>query len=309
MPHVTFIHGIGNKPPQERLLNRWLRSLAQSDGLDLGTEGVTSSMIYWADVLYPEPSEEAVQESAGDEAAIESSSLVAPDLGVERMNAEEQRWVATLAIKLAVPLAADAVVELMPTPMREHLERVPLPWPVKERLMRLLLRDLHHYLFNAEFSPRPGTTYRVQDEIRNRTLRSLKEAENKKGPHVVVSHSMGTVIMYDCLKRVADVPDVDALMTVGSPLGIDEVQDKLEPGWTRADGFPRKIRNLWINVYDLLDPVTGFDSKIANDYQMAGRKVIKDLNEQNWGAWRHDMTKYLQGEQFRGRLRTLLSLD
>ena len=56
MAHVTFIHGIGNKPAAEALHNIWLRSLASGlDGINLGAEGITSSMVYWADVLYPEP--------------------------------------------------------------------------------------------------------------------------------------------------------------------------------------------------------------------------------------------------------------
>ena len=36
MPHVTFIHGIANKPAHERLLTIWRQSLAMDDGLDLG---------------------------------------------------------------------------------------------------------------------------------------------------------------------------------------------------------------------------------------------------------------------------------
>ena len=54
MTHVTFIHGIGNKPAPDFLLDGWERSLAEDDGIDLGTLGVTSSMVYWADILYPE---------------------------------------------------------------------------------------------------------------------------------------------------------------------------------------------------------------------------------------------------------------
>ena len=77
----------------------------------------------------------------------------------------------------------------------------------------------------------------VQDEIRARMLNALDEGAGEPGPHIVVSHGMGTVIAYDCLKRVARAPVVDGLMTIGSPLGLDEIQDKL----ARVDalnGFP-----------------------------------------------------------------------
>lgn len=310
MPHVTFVHGIANKPAAEKLLDLWRRSLAESDGLDLGSEGVTSSMVYWADVLYPEPLEEGMEESAADESTVEEVSPQSPDLGVEKMDAEEQLWVAELAVKLAVPLAAEEAIEAAPSPVREQLERIPLPWPVKERLMRRLLRDVHHYLFNVGFSPRPGETFQVQDEIRGRMVAALKEGAAKPGPHVVVSHSMGTVIAYDCLKRVGDAPAVDGLMTIGSPLGIDEIQDKLRPQWSRDDGFPHeKVRGRWVNVFDQLDPVAGFDPRFANDYRRGGRRTIEDVNEQSSGRWRHDISKYLAGAQLRARVREMLGLE
>jgi hypothetical protein len=312
MPHVTFIHGIANKPAADPLLDLWRRSLGDNSGLDLGAEGVTSSMVYWADVMYPEPLAEGDQESAGDEAVAEGKTPEAP-LGLDEMDAEEVAWTASLAAKLAVPLAVEAVaaavVEAAPTPVKETLERIPLPWPIKERLMKKLLRDVHHYLFNVDYSPRLGVTFKVQDEIRGRMIRALQEGAKQPGPHVVVSHSMGTVIAYDCLKRVADAPVVAALMTLGSPLGLDEVQDKLRPEWSRDNGFPlEKVRGRWVNIYDRLDPVAGFDPNFANDYRRGGNTVVEDINEQNYGSWRHDLTKYFHGTQLRTKLRELLEL-
>lgn len=309
MPHVTFIHGISNKPPQDRLLDLWVRSLSTSDGVDLGAEGVTSSMVYWADVMYESPLADADQESTTNEATAESVSAEPVTLGVEHMDAAEKAWVASLAAKLAVPLAVDEAIAAAPTPVREVLERIPLPWPVKERVMKKLLRDVHHYLFNVQYSARPGAAFHVQDEIRGRMIRALQDGAARARPHIVVSHSMGTVIAYDCLKRVADAPAVDALMTIGSPLGIDEVQDKLKPEWSRAEGFPaEKVRGGWVNVYDSLDPVAGFDPKLANDYRKGGVNAVDDVNEQNQGAWRHDIGKYLSGTQLRSKLRGLLGL-
>jgi predicted alpha/beta hydrolase family esterase len=313
MGHVTFIHGIANKPPQEQLLDLWNRSLANGDGIDLGAQGITCSMVYWADVLYDNPLAEAVAERATNEAAAEEVSAEPVDLGFDEMDAAERLWVLALAAKLAVPLAVESAGEAVAaavSPGREVLERIPLPWAVKERIMKKLLRDVHHYLFNVESSPRAGVTYRVQDEIRRRMTAALADGAARPGPHVVVSHSMGTVIAYDCLKRIDGVPAVDGLMTIGSPLGVDEVQDKLKPGWSRGDGFPgAKLRGKWVNVYDRLDPVAGLDPKLANDYRQGGRDVVDDLNEQNHGAWRHDVSKYLSGQQLRGKLRQLLGLE
>jgi predicted alpha/beta hydrolase family esterase len=312
MPHVTFIHGIANKPPHDQLLDLWIRSLADSTGLDLGAEGVTSSMVYWADVMYPAPlaADEAEAESAADEAVAEGKEPGSSDLDVEDMDASEAAWTASLAAKLAVPLAVSEVAAAVtPSPVAETLERIPLPGPIKVRLMKKLLRDVHHYLYNVSFSPRPGETFQVQDDIRARMIKALQEGAGKEGPHVVVSHSMGTVIAYDCLKRVAAAPVVDGFLTIGSPLGLDEVQDKLKPEWSRSNGFPfEKVRGRWVNVYDKLDPVAGFDPNFANDYRRDGQSKVEDINEQNYGSWRHDITKYMRGAQLRKALRELLEL-
>jgi predicted alpha/beta hydrolase family esterase len=175
--------------------------------------------------------------------------------------------------------------------------------------MKQFLRDVHHYLFNATFSPRAGVSYQVQDEIRRRTVAVLQSSASKKGPHVIVAHSLGSVIAYDCLKRVRPCPAVTSLMTIGSPLGIDEVQDRLRPEWTREDGYPSEtLESQWITVYDSLDPVTGFDGNIANDFKKAGREVIEVINEENWGAWRHDAGKYLRGPKLRAALSHALDL-
>ena len=56
MPHVTFIHGIANKPPADDLLSIWCRTLAEAaEPMSLSDIGVTSSLVYWADLMYESP--------------------------------------------------------------------------------------------------------------------------------------------------------------------------------------------------------------------------------------------------------------
>lgn len=302
MPHVTFIHGIANKPPADELLEIWRRALADDGGINLSAKGITSSMVYWADVLYAKPAEEEdSHESVGNEAIVE-----ADDEDLEwrsELTGNEKALVEGLVKKLNFDAPSPKGDDFEPEPTDEPgFERIPLPWFIKRRLMKALLRDVHHYLFNVEHSPRPGETFRVQDKIRNLLIEALKrdsEANTGKGPHVLVSHSMGTVISYDCLKRVPDCPKVDALMTIGSPLGIDEVQDKLQPEWSREDGYPNtKVTGKWGNVYDRLDPVA-FDTKLANDFKLKGKEVVLDQRITNNGKWRHSIDKYLRRDELR----------
>ena len=311
MAHVTFIHGIANKPPAEELHEIWLQSLASNDGLDLGAEGITSEMVYWADVLYAEPDSALEGQESSDELADAAIDAAIETEWRKPQNAEEEAWLdrfaETLNFDAAAPEGSDSYEPPVET-MESSFERIPLPWFIKRRFMKIFLRDVHHYLFNATSEPRPGETYEVQTEIRDRFLATLEIGARDPETHLVVSHSMGTVIAYDCLKHL-DCPRVDALMTIGSPLGLDEIQDKLQ-GWTRDTGYPSEnLSGHWANVFDRLDPVAGFDPILANDYRQAGDEVVRDINEQNYGKWRHNISKYLGEPKLRAELVRLLGIE
>jgi hypothetical protein len=311
MPHVTFIHGIANKPPADDLLRIWRDALAEAaDPLPLGDRGVSSSMVYWADLLYEKPEEdlsayEGVLENSA--AAIDGGGNAPPP---RPQNAEEAAFIAALRAKMTT--LSDAELETaapVPAPAAPQgaLERVPLPWFIKKRVLEAYLSDVHHYLFDVEFAP-PGRspTVRIQQTIRRRFADGVC-APAVTRPHIVVSHSMGTVIAYDCLKRVTACAEVDGFITLGSPLGLDEIQDKLQPGWSRADGFPHeRVAGNWVNLFDRLDPVCGFDPVLASDFRKGGQSTVEDIAVQNDGAWRHSITKYLRQKSFASTLRRML---
>jgi hypothetical protein len=308
MAHVTFIHGIANKPPADDLLKIWLRTLAQAESpVPLGDLGVTSSMIYWADLMYEAPD----QDLAAHEGVLENTPAAIDASGDAQdpvpATDEEAAFLAGMRRHLttldeteiaAEPAAAAAA--------GGALERVPLPWFIKKRFLSAFLRDVHHYLFDVEFGPAGRPAVHLQQTIRRRFVDALS-APNVTGPHVVVAHSLGTVIAYDCLKRVHDCPEVDGLITFGSPLGLDEVQDKLQPGWSAGDGFPgERLRGRWFNFFDRLDPVCGFDPRLDNDFVRGGVSVVLDQVVQNGGAWRHSAVKYMRQPAVGNALRELL---
>lgn len=313
MPHVTFIHGIANKPPSDKLLENWRHELA-SGGLDLGAHDVSSSMVYWADVVYAEP------EKVG-------SDFESVDAGLGTTEDDEEfAWIKSLpdeqramAEALIVKFGLDKVAPnndrnaLPDKPMDEEgeyeFEAIPLPWFLKERVMKRFLKDVHHYLFNETFSPRPGESYQVQSHIRKLFVDQLAiDKANSDGPHVVVAHSMGTVISYDCFKNVQSCPAVDGYLTLGSPLGISEVHDNFHPDYHKKDAFPSAtVKGDWINVYDRLDPVA-LDAKLANDYKKDNQKVIIDERVKNSGKWRHSSYKYYGQQKLTGHLAKLLGL-
>jgi hypothetical protein len=310
MAHVTFIHGIGNKTPAETLRSSWLTSLADNDGLELDAEGVSSSMVYWAEFMYQAP----LPVSGGKESleSVEYRGIQDVDMDWSaEVDPEEQATMARLAAKLeAARIEAGLVDAAEPDSSKAEGAEELLPPFMAERFMKAFLRDVHHYLFNQLHRPRAGVEHRIRDVIRERVVQTLQQGADQPGPHIVISHSMGTVIIYDCLKRVGDTPRVDALVTIGSPLGLDEIQDQLRPEWSRSNGFPsERVADRWLNVYDRIDVVALLDPKLANDYRREDASVVVDLNENNYGRWRHDIGKYLGGQRLRTELADMLGLD
>ncbi|NJO13545.1 MAG: hypothetical protein HC872_08860 [Gammaproteobacteria bacterium] len=65
MAHVTFIHGISKQLAVDNLLKVWCRALADAvEPVSLGDSGITSSMVYWSDLMYGEPASIALRSKA-----------------------------------------------------------------------------------------------------------------------------------------------------------------------------------------------------------------------------------------------------
>ncbi|MBL8324485.1 MAG: hypothetical protein JNJ89_05950, partial [Rubrivivax sp.] len=176
MPHITFIHGIANKPEEGELLKIWRRALTETDEpLDLGEKGVTSSLVYWADLMYEKPdpdiaAHEGVLENTAQ--AIDASGgaeLPRGDTEAERRFIEAMRKQLTGLSDAEIDAAAASRAPATAAgPDAPALERVPLPWFLKKPLMSVLLRDVHHYLFDKEFGPPGKPAVRIQQTIRKR---------------------------------------------------------------------------------------------------------------------------------------------
>jgi hypothetical protein len=284
--HITFIHGLANKPAPEQLRRIWLEALGAEHGGDEGFSledtGVTASFLYWADLFYDEPipagEYEAVQED------IEQTLPEALDKNLELANDDWAR-----KFQQTYP---DDFEDAETTEADLGYERIPLPGFIKRRAMKAFTREAHSYLFNVDG---------IRDTIRQRALDDFAAVPDGTR-HVLVGHSQGSFIAYDVLTGT-DCKPIDGFMTLGSPLGVDEIQDELN--WTRDNGFPQKVRGDWVNVYDSLDVVARPDPKLANDFRQAGQPKVIDVNEQNWGRWRHSATKYYKGSKLRGHLRAL----
>lgn len=330
---VVFVHGLAKKPSPEKLEEIWLWALGRNGprpevfgtpnpGIDLIDQGVAFDFTYWADVFYSADYETDVSdqyEKANEvELTSENMDAVAGELKLpEPETAEEIKFIAEFERKLSEANAQgmQTATEQAPTDVRQagdpgQFEIASwLPRPVKQAIIRKMAMEAYYYLFNKEYERSDGTRFHVREELRGRLLRDLKAAGESAEKVVVVSHSMGTMIAYDVLRNVEACPAVDTLFTLGSPLGITEVQDELRAADSKVVDFPALKLQRWVNVYDPLDPICGLDPQFANDFAPVDGKRIVDVEESNWGNWRHTISHYLAGVKLRTSLADALGIN
>ena len=262
---VIYIHGIGNMPVASTLKCRWDNALF---GMDLGDR---SRVAYWVNrEYYPVPSAEtcaspetpavdddemstrAVMALAG---ALPADEAHAMEAEVRAMTDDPQRraWLLALGERMA------GSADLEPDPAAFAAATVgakviPLPRFLRElitrKITRSFLRDVHDFLF--------------RDERRRAMEQALIDRiEAGGGPFAIVAHSLGSVVAYNVLRRLSKNDcEVPLFITVGSPLGVQEVQDVLK-GWGPL-AVPACVGR-WVNVADRLDPVA-IDQTLVGEF-------------------------------------------
>lgn len=316
---VVFIHGLAKKPAPDKLQELWLWGLgrdnpmpsvfaAPNQGIDLNTLGVPRLFNYYADVFYGEDYETEFDSyyESNESGEIHSEGLdqVEGDLKLPKpVTPREQAFLTGFEAKLAANLAtmpSTPPAAAPATPGAGNYEIAGwLPDSVKQAIIKKAAMEAFYFLFDKEYTRKDGVRFKVRQELRTRLLDKLKAAQALGEKLVIVSHSMGTMVAYDVLRNCADCPQVATLITLGSPLGVREVQDELIAVDAKGVDFPAAKLGRWINVYDPLDPVCGADPRLANDYTAVGGKQVEDIKESNWGSWRHTITHYFAGNRFR----------
>ncbi|WP_264312853.1 hypothetical protein [Pseudomonas putida] len=324
---VVFIHGLARKPAPEKLLELWQWGLSRgnpmpsvfappNEGLDLAGAGVPHALNYYADVFYGTDYEVdlASYEEGNIDLELQAESLDPAGEELPLPTPKTPREVAFLEgfqAKLWANLIVDSAVttESLSQGASDHELARFIPSPVREAIIKKAAMEAYYFLFNKQYVRlADGVRFDVRDELRSRLLRDLHHVQEKAGKIAIISHSMGTMVAYDVIRNCPECPPIDTLITLGSPLGIREVQQELLATGNDKVDFPAATLERWINIYDPLDPICGADPKFANDYRSVGGKQVEDIQESNWGKWRHTITHYLAGTQLRKQLAQALGL-
>jgi hypothetical protein len=115
----------------------------------------------------------------------------------------------------------------------------------------------------------------------------IVEPHLASGPVLVVAHSLGTIVAYRILRRRSETSAVPLLLTLGSPLGINAVKDRLHPpALQRPDGVAR-----WLNGNDQRDYVALFE-RLDEQTFAAEIENINDMHNSHADA--HAIADYLR---------------
>ena len=303
---IVYVHGIGNKPKAEILKCQWDEALF---GFNLGER---SRLSYWVNrTFYPKPTQASCKmpDSTQDGSSTAQSegmgvrslsqplesvaALMPPDAAQKREREVLERIAAAMLAEpeLGEISAADFHARVLPLPrfMREFLTR---------RLSKILLKDVHEFLFVKE----------RRDLMRASVLERLRSGG---GPFIVIAHSQGSMIAYEALCGLEPGEiQVDLFLTVGSPLGLQEVQDQLKVMTGQKTLTVPAVVKRWINVADPLDPVCA-DKRLGGDYKPRAGVAVEDLLRWNGDSPRdpHSATGYLHLMEVRNAVRETIDLE
>ncbi len=286
---VVYIHGINNKPVASVLKCQWDSALFGA------TMGDRTRMAYWVNrSRYPVPSSESCAAKDGlptVESGPGSRGLAAEalDTGPELSDPQRQ-LMARLEQRLLEPASEEAGPSAKLLPLPAGMRR----WIVRQ-ISRLFLKDVRDFFFDA-----------TERERMEKSL--LDRLQVGGGPFIVIGHSQGSMIAYQVLRKLQKSQcDVRLFLTLGSPLGLQEVQDmllKLEPD--RPLAVPDCV-DRWLNVAERLDPVA-LDTDLSNDYGQNPRGIrIENISRlkinPEWESNPHSGTGYLSIDEVRQAVR------
>ena len=241
--HLVFLHG---RDQQEKYPDD-LR-LSWTAGLNRGLTLASMPTLDPEDVWFPFYGTRLHDLVSGRESTAEpigldrvSAAAAAEVFAAESPTGSYEQLLYEAAARAGMPQNGPAATEGFGSGLVGALHR-PLSWlaarsDLDEWTIATFLRDVDLYLGDSA--------------VRQAVLDSVMETMPTGGELVLVTHSLGTVVGMDLLTRLPEGLDPVLLVTAGSPLGLDGVNERL---LTRGPHQPPRVRD-WVNVWCPTDAV------------------------------------------------------
>lgn len=289
--HLVFVHGRAQHGKDALALkNEWIMSLQAGlakSGLKLPIPEDQIRFPYYGDTL-----DQMAKGASADAAA----KIVVR--GVPLSEDEDAFFRAYLEELKAAGAISEA--ELDKTLRGPPLERGPLNWGWVQAILSVLDKTV-------PFASGTGIALFAHDVfqyLHRNAFREVMDAGVRSAflpgsEAVVVSHSLGTVLAYNVLNKKSEASlKVPLFMTLGSPLAIRAVKDKLQPIAHPA------VAHRWVNAMDERDVVALFPLT-ADHFNVV--PAIENLTEvDNFTENRHGIAGYLSDREVASRIHAAL---
>ena len=237
--HIVGIHGLAIKPPRTVLEKWWRLSITEGLCRNIGRLPFFDfRLAYWADYINPEPSDP--NEKDPDHPLYIAEPFM--PFSASAHEYEETRTPFKKKIKKHISRAilSDQFSHVFPT--------------LTESAMRKRFPEIDLYYSHDAPGKIKAT---AQDDLRA----VLSEALFQYRRHriVLIAHSMGSLIACDVLYSLEF--SIDTFITIGSPLAIPLIVEKIREEQRGSVASNRKIRapesisGQWLNLFDARDEV------------------------------------------------------
>ena len=252
---ILGIHGLGNKPPMTLLKEWWIRSIREGfKKINFIQSRLPFELVYWAFYLHPvalDPNEKNSESIY----YLEDPYVPSGTHDKKKPNVFRQKVLEYLEKQLdKLMLREDFSINFS---------------AISDLIIRRFFKDLDIY-FNSNCVDEAHKECLARNAIRSELYDQLLKYRHKK--ILLIAHSMGSIIAYDVLMRHSEQLNIDTFVTIGSPLGVPVLMQKLaREHRTKINGqlqlqTPECIRTAWYNFSDLNDKVA-FNYNLGDDFK------------------------------------------
>jgi len=241
---IIGVHGLGNKPPKLLLEEWWQLSIAEGlRRIELPNTKFIFEIVYWADSLHPEPLDPD-ETDKGSELFLNERYVPASKNRKENKKTFKEKAINYLKRQRDKILFSEIMHANFPS--------------FTDLIIKYFFHDLNIYLTQHCVEENKEDCL-AKDVIREKLYYVLKRHQDKE--ILLIAHSMGSIVAYDVLIQHEKEIKIDSLLTIGSPLGVPFIYDKLRNNFSTDSEDEKKLRtpdNIlyeWINYADPEDKV------------------------------------------------------
>ena len=261
--HIIMIHGRSFKPDATNLKRNWVGALTHGIERDHGKRALNKfrnakkTMVYYGDLsngfLGKHTGKRWTKKREADDIADRREALAAlKQYGTRDFTKTNYKKIRDLEDVLK-----EAAANIFSGPLSLL--------GIGDNLVEMVTPDMEHYWNpDAQFG----------SDVRWRLTRPLERALNANDDIMLIAHSLGTLVSYDVLWKFSHYGEyqhlrdkrINTLMTLGSPLGDENVKSRLKGARSRSHRkYPHNIGR-WVN-FAAEDDYISHDATMANDFR------------------------------------------